>query len=255
MIILIAGMPRSGSMWSYNVTRAIVEENNKNILPKGIIIDQKKAIDDALQSNVNPSEVYVIKTHYILSDQVQTNHDLKVICNYRDVRDALLSYMRFTHSDFQKSFESMQSMMYTTDYYFEKFSSRLLKINYNEMMKDPIKIVGNMSKFLGMPASETCKARIVEKYSKNNVKKLIKELEKVNVDGHGNIVNGSYRGKYLASPNSDGTFRILDPETNFQTNHITSSQDGEWKNVFTDEQKNAVQKIADDWLKRHNFKD
>ncbi len=90
MIVFIAGMPRSGSMWVYNVTRALIRSCGKIPVPENMPPDDESRINNAFKIQLGDNEVYIIKTHKVLKPGLP---GVKIIYTYRDVRDAMLSYM------------------------------------------------------------------------------------------------------------------------------------------------------------------
>ena len=58
---------------------------------------------------------------------------------------------------------------------------------------------------------------------------------------------------YETVNNIDGSFRIIDKKTRFQSNHITSRKEGEWCDVLLEEQKEEEMKVASDWLNKYGL--
>lgn len=252
MIVFVAGMSRAGSMWTYNVVRELYKQKKFNILPDKIPVSESDLISEALNSNVLDNQVYCIKTHSMLHNPLPTKHEVKIICNYRDVRDAGLSFMRFMHGDYDGTIKAMMGMMQTTDYYINTFTDNLISIRFDDIKAEPAIIINSICEFLDLDVSEKIKLDIENKFSKAAVKKHIDKLSDIKVK-QGVVRGAKYQKNYAAVGNFDGTYRVFDKQTSFQSNHITSKKDGEWKEFFTEEQKEQINTISTAWLLRYGF--
>jgi len=240
-------------MWTYNVVRALYKSNNVTVIPEKIPKDESTLITEALQNRAVDGEVYCIKTHFRLPNPLPTQHEVKVICNVRDVRDACLSYKRFMHVDFETCLNVMNEMMIATDYYMQAFSDNRLMVRFEELGDEQLDVIGKISAFLGLSVSEKQKSGIWAAYKKSSVKKRLDEFSDIKVDEEGRIKGAKHQEKYDAVRNRDGTFRIFDKTTSFQTNHITSEKDGEWKTDFSSEQIELINRLSREWLQRYDY--
>jgi len=253
MIVLVAGPPRTGSMWTYNVTRALLLVSGKNILPHDLF-DEVAAANKAVANaaKMAPGDTYCIKAHVLPKKQPPLS--VKIINNYRDVRDAMLSYMRFMRlSDFEKGLQVAREMMSDTDHYFQYQWHNMIHIRYDDLIANPVAIVQQIDSFLGLNVALDEIEAIAMRFARHNVREMLKQLEQVVVESNGQI-EGEAHEKYASLANLDGSYRIFDKETNFQTNHITSDKPGEWRNVFTREQQEKLLQITSSWLNRYGFK-
>jgi len=53
--------------------------------------------------------------------------------------------------------------------------------------------------------------------------------------------------------NLDGSVRGYDYKTGFQSGHITSREEGEWRDALSAEQKQQVNQLTTAWLKRYGY--
>lgn len=253
MIVFVAGMPRAGSMWTYNIVRALLESKKFTVLPKDIPVDEKPLITAALQSSPVDGEVYTIKTHQRLMSPLISRHDIRIINNVRDVRDACLSFMRFTHVGFDEGLVSMQHMMDTTDYYQQSFKDNVLNIRFEQVIGQPADTIKTIAGFLDLDCSDRQIEEIEDRFSRESVKKKIDQFSRLKVDAKGAVKGAKHKAKYDAVQNKDGSFRIFDKSTSFQSNHITSKGEGEWRSVFTEEQTTRINALTADWLARYGY--
>ena len=245
-------MSRAGSMWTYNIVRELYKKKKFVILPNKIPVSESELISEALNSNVINNEVYCVKTHSILQNPLPTKHEVKIICNYRDVRDAGLSFMRFMRGDFSGVPNAMIGMMQTTDYYLNTFTSDLMPIRFDDIKNKPVDTIDDICAFLNLDISKKVKSDIDTKFSKSSVKKHIDKLSDIKIK-EGIVKGAKHQNNYAAVGNIDGTYRVFDKETSFQSNHITSKKDGEWRNHFTKEQIEQINNISREWLLKYGF--
>ena len=254
MIVFVAGMPRAGSMWTYNVTRAILEAKKISVLPKLIKVDERSIIQDALVSVENKNEVHCIKTHIKLESPIPTKHPVKIICNVRDVRDACLSYMRFMKADYEVGLQIMKIMMELTDYYISTFADNLITIRFEDVVNNPHPTIGKISDFLGVELSEIEKKEIIAKFDRSNIQKKLHELSSVKLNENGQVIDDEQKEFFDSVKKFDGTYSIFDKVTSFQSDHVTSITDGEWESYFDKNQKAMLNALSRKWLLKYGYK-
>jgi hypothetical protein len=249
-IIFIAGMPRSGSMWTYNVCRSLITAAGKTPWPDEVPLDESPAIQHALYHPPAPDQVYCIKTHF----QIPVGKpQMRIICNYRDIRDATLSYMRFMKCSFEQALAVALGSMQLTDHYLLSQDPNILPIRYDEMLNQPQQIISTLASFLTLPVESTEIEDIAQSLSRETVARQLEKLKTGKQNLESTTTDPVASGKISSVPNMDGSFRLHDSSTGFQTNHISSNRDGEWRDVFSDEEQEKLMAVASDWLRRYNF--
>lgn len=240
-------------MWAYNVVRALFGSADYTVRPAKIPVDDTALIATALHSDVQEDTVYCIKTHKVLVDPLPTEHDVRIICGLRDVRDAGLSYMRFMRTDFETCLQAMIGMMQATDYFVNSFNGNLLLIRYENISRKPLNTIDEISDFLGLSVPGETKIRIEKEFSKTRVKSILNKLSDVEVGKNGSVRDNRKQKYYAAVRNLDGSYRIFDRNTSFQSNHITSSRDGEWRDCFSKQQIERMLRISRKWLLKYGY--
>lgn len=254
MIIFVAGMPRAGSMWTFNVVRAMYEAKGFLVLPETIPPDESDLIKNALHSAVKENEVYCIKTHKQLNNSLPTQHEVKIICNIRDVRDACLSYMRFMHANFEAGIGAMNIMMRTSDYYLSTFRDNLLSVRFEGLTNNPLNVVEDISNFLKIDLSKGEKNKILKEFSKPNIQKKLSAMKKIKLDANGKVKDDELKEKFVSVENLDGTRRLYEKATAFQSDHITSTRDGEWKSLLDKNKAELLNNLTKEWLLKYGYK-
>jgi hypothetical protein len=241
-------------MWTYNVTRALLEKEGFDLIPREIPTSELDLIEEAFAKAIGPGRIYCIKTHKLLKCDL---NDTKIITNYRDVRDSMLSFMKFmrlekTDNFFDTAMKIIKGQMTTTDYYFTHFTTNL-RIRYDDIVSEPMGVIKLINKYLGLKVGQRQMLVIEERFSKKNVKKLLSNLDKVAVSKQGEIKDDKSSVHYDTVRNRDGTYRIFDKKTAFQTYHITEQGSRNWKDYFSSEQQDEINNAVSDWLVKYGF--
>jgi hypothetical protein len=249
-IIFIAGMPRSGSMWTYNVCRKLIQAAGMTPWPDSVPMDEAPVIQEALSKPPAPDQFYCIKTHF----QVPVGKpQMRIICNYRDIRDAMLSYMRFMKCSFEKGLAAAKGSMQLTDHYLQVKDPHILPVSYDDLISNPQNTIRKLADFLSLQVKPADIEAIAQALSREEVARQLKKLESIKLDDSGGVQNETRFGEYSTAQNLDGSFRVYDHDTGFQSNHISSHKDGEWRDVFTDEEKAELNAVTAEWLQRYGF--
>lgn len=242
MIVLVAGMARSGSMWVFNVTRELIQAGGAELTPQ----EAWNGLDDRIRALLSsPPETdrwHCLKTHSVYEVE---RSDVKVITTVRDVRECMLSFMRFMRCDFEQGLAAARGMMAVASYYCRLPNSKALKLNYRGVEAKPVVTAQAIARFLGLEVDPGVVSAICARYSKSEVKRLIGALPQEQELGAGK--------RFDKVKNRDGSYRMIDCRTFFQSNHITSSQKGEWRTAFTPEQQERLMAVVGEWLGAYGF--
>lgn len=250
MNVFIAGMVRAGSMWTYNVTRASLGDMGYTLVPgDDIPVNEGALLRSALQQGPVSSECYCIKSHeYLPLDILNTFY----ICNHRDVRDAMLSHMRFMKFDFEHGLKMVQAYMNLTDHYCDIPRRNVLRLAYNDMVSAPVKTVREINAFLGREIDRKTAKQIAGQFDKSRVKALLKKMENVSLDQQGGVLD-QQQAEYTSAANVDGTHRAYHRGTGFSGNHITSTKPGEWRYVLDASQQERLMDLSRHWLIKYGY--
>lgn len=246
--VWIATAPRTGSMWAYYVARQLLMAGGYSVIlpPQGLAEGQWPALSLKLAADNRPNVIFCAKVHLRLA---LTIPDWRFILTYRDVRDSVLSYMRFMHASFEQGLQAAQSMMDITDHYFQAPDSAVLKLSYGEITESPIGIARRIADFLHIPCSDAQAGEIARRVTRDRVATLV---AKYDASVRSRVAEKDV-AQYVHARNLDGSLRLVEPTTLFQSGHITSARDGEWREVFTSEQQARLSDLAATWLRRYGF--
>jgi len=218
--------------------------------PEEVPQDEAPAIRQALENPPAPDQVYCIKTHF----EVPVGKPyIRIICNYRDVRDAMLSYMRFMKCSFDKALSVARGSMKITNHYLEQKHPDVLPVRYDDIISSPQETIRLLAKFLSLTVTDKKIEDIARSLSREEVRRHLENMESQRTDAETAQEENGQPGALTTAQNLDGSVRVYDHATGFQTNHISSNSDGEWREVFSNEEKERLMAVATDWLQRYNF--
>ena len=229
----ISTVPRTGSMWLYNITREILKNSKFNVIPNQIPQQDKecyKIFNKESFLDKNDNNKYVFKVHNILKPEFPKS---KILTTIRDPREICLSFKEFMRTDFNSAFTAAKSITKFEKEYKNYDRNYLRFFRYENIEKKPIETILNIADFINCKISIKDAENISIKYNKNSVKQLIKKnndklLHKIK--NKEKIINSEII--YFSKDN----FRSFDSNTGFQTNHISNRITGDWKNFFSQDE-------------------
>lgn len=245
-------MPRSGSMWVFNIARSVLGESGKEVLPKRVPNNTEGmfACADQAASDTDPNRVWVLKVHRRLPPDAPAS---KFINTRRDPRDALVSFMRFMACDFDTALKAMAESAETTEYYATSFEPHsILRVNYDDIVRRPLTVVRDIAHFCNVQLEGDLATSIAKQFDRTSVQRLVerkeKELQRRAAAGEAipwsELVPQRYRPDEL---------RAFDLTTGFQTGHVSDYRDGDWRRLLSAEQQNRMHDVLGEWLRRNGY--
>lgn len=195
ILILSAGMPRSGSTWLYNAIRLII--NSSAQLAENFSCGWVDNVNyfDSLNKKPNPS-CTLIKMHYY--DQELVNHADYIFYSYRDLRDALASSKRVFNGE---------PLIELADEWIKEYSKWTQVANfvmkYELMLEKKEEIIQDLANILKIDIGEPAKIQkqiMQMHYGSQGDKNLV--YNEVNLLHRNHITNGKY-GTWTDSLNQE----------------------------------------------------
>ena len=246
----ISTIPRTGSMWLYNITREILKLSNINVLPIKIpkndqeffeIFDKQSLIE---QNNLNK---YVFKTHKILKPNIPKS---KILTTIRDPRDICISYKEFMKTDFDAALKESKILLKYEKIYKTYNRDYLRFFRYEDIENKSIETILEIANFIGYEISYKNAEEISLKYNKEKVKNLIKNNDEnllSKIKNKEDIDESSI--VYFSKDN----YRSFDTKTGFQTNHISNRSSGDWKKFFSSKEIEILNFEFKDFISEYKF--
>ena len=100
----VTTVPRTGSMWTFNVVRGLAQMAGRQVHPETVPIDDHSMFEiyhRATATDHVSQSIYTYKVHgklgYVLPES-------KYLTTIRDPREIIVSFMRFMKVDFENAF-------------------------------------------------------------------------------------------------------------------------------------------------------
>ena len=232
--IFISTVPRTGSMWTNNVTREIFNLKKFKALPISQLTSDEEWLN-YYQHNVlfdnTQSNRYVLKIHGKLT---KTPPRSKIVTTIRNPYDLCASYHQFMKSDLAKSITVAESIISFLDHY-KNLSSEILIIKYEDIETQPEKLIKKLASYCELSLSDDEISLICNKYKKKEIKKIIDNND-LNAKQYDISKNNEFKVLHL----KDGKKRTFDLKTGFQTGHISNRKTGEWRKVFSSQETQMI---------------
>jgi len=233
-LFICNGLLRSGSTWSYNVTRGLAQElaNQRGLKPVESAYLDLPQMEDYLSNQWKsaPGPV-VLKSHEpgpIALSLVRAGR-IKAVCTFRDPRDCVSSDLKFTGLDFDKVVNRVRSSFGSLRYY--QSTDQILLVRYEDMVKDPQRLIRRIAMHLGIEASPEVIARIHAETNIESSKKICDDVRR--------------------RPDSEVFLFAdarIDPSTRLHENHVFDGKVGRWRTEFTPEQGRWLTEYFSNWL-------
>ena len=246
----VSTMPRTGSMWLYNVTREILKLSKMNVLPIKIPKSDQMFFEifkNQSFTDQNDSNKYVFKIHDVLKPNLPRS---KILTTIRDPRDVCISFKEFMKTDFDTALKAAKDLLKYEKVY-KTFNKEYIKfIRYENIENKPIEIVLEIANFIGYKINRKNAGEISLKYNKKNIKNLIKNNDENLLS---KIKNKEDIDKSSIVYFSKDNYRSFDIKTGFQTNHISNRDSGDWKKFFSSKEIEILNFEFKDFISKYKF--
>lgn len=239
--IWVASVPRTGSMWTFNIVRDLVRSTGGRVLPE-VVPHEDEEMEAIGKAGIAASDdaTYVLKVHIPISARLEKSC---FIVTQRDPHDALVSFMRFTKCDFDYGLRFLASAI-RLDRHFATFpADRTIVLAYSDIVSRPAAVISEIGQKLSIAVDQAFADALVERYSKSRVQARLVERE---VELKAKISSKQPVDLRDFVPSMDKSIRAFDTETGFQSGHVSAYKDGDWRNILTPAQQWAVETLISD---------
>ncbi len=176
------------------------------------------------------NHIYIFHTHDIVNTRLPRS---KYICTIRNPYDICASYYQFTKCNIDKAIIVAKGHFNLTNIYKQIKSKNILINRYEDIDKNPLKAINELADFVDIKISSKQISRIESMFNKTNVQSRINYYD--------DKINKKIKSNEAIDPENviifnDKNIRAFDPQTSFQTGHISDRKIGEWRKVFTPNQ-------------------
>lgn len=244
-------MPRSGSTWVYNVVRAVLRLAGRQVFPSEVPQDPDDMFAHADQAiaDTDPNKIWILKVHRYLRPDAPRS---KFINTQRDLRDALVSFMRFMQCDFEQALKAMIESAEKTDHYRHFSPDSILHLEYMDIISQPLEAVRTISRFCDVELTEAEIRNVVTQFEKANVERLIQAKE-ADIERRARTGEPIARAEFVPQRFRPGMARAYDTATGFQSGHLSGYRDGDWRKLLTPDQRERMYIHLGEWLRRNGY--
>lgn len=236
MLVCCSGMARSGSTWSYNVSRRIAEATGMPTVAG--FYGEGDALDAYIQDrNLTefPGHV-VLKLHQPgpLLLELILQGAARNIYTIRDPRDCLCSRMTFENKAFDDSLLGVVGNLLMYNCY--ETGDGTLFVMYEAMMADSRTQIARIIDYLGVSLDADQIAAIDADAGLDHSRGVLRDLE----------AGGIAAAREIAG-------RMVDPRTCLQTGHIGHGGTGRWRDELSEAENLTAMAVLRDWLVRFEY--
>ena len=232
-IVICGGMYRSGSTWSFNVCRELVQlHGRRSGQPVASCFFNLLELDYFLNARAAslPGPV-VIKAHLLgeVTWQAIDAGRARAVVTIRDPRDCVASDMKFMSLDFEKSTERMVESL--KNFPPSHHSPHAFFVAYEQMMADRLGMIGRIAAHLGIEVNE---------------QEILETDGRTNMDASKKICRSLHEGP--AKEIDPDTGHPIDSATQLHATHIDSGKVGRWKEELSVEQVKIQNRTFEKWM-------
>jgi hypothetical protein len=248
-IVWVASMPRSASMWAFNVARSLLREAGLSVFPQTLPKSDEDMVAEARRGlrDTSPDNVWCLKVHSGLRNGSPAN---RFISTFRDPRDAVVSFMRFMRHDFETALSAATIWTQLCDHYRAFPPDLSLCLDYDRIVADPIDVAGRISNFLELDLAASDIAQAIAEFDREKIRRRTQSFR---TQAAREPMAGDVDVAEALILNADGTMRFWDPHTGFQSDHISDYRDGDWRFLLSEDQKRRLDQAIGDWLAEHGY--
>ena len=252
--IIIASPSRSGSTWTLNILKEIYINQKMNVIPQKVLRNDEDSLKYHFKNIAEGKKdtISIIKVEKILKKEDMKN--TKIIINFRDPRDAYISFynfMGYKKFKFDYMLRWINDFINSIEHHRKIFTKeQLLEINFPDINNCPLKILEQFESFLKLKIEKKTANEIINKFSKNKVSDIIKKKE--------NEIRKDFENK--KDINKDDVIvedykivRVYDAKTGFQTGHIAKYKEGDWEKYLSKMEISILNNNFRKWFKLNNL--
>jgi hypothetical protein len=170
MVVIVGGMIRSGSTFSFNVVREVLAQRGS------VDFASANSIDRSIYSRSGDRH-FILKTHAPDDDVLARIKDrsIKCICTIRRPDDAIASWIRTFASSIDQGIESIRHWLS----WYVQVSDKVLTLNFHTVDQERRSAIEKIVEYIGTPCDQIFIDALEKKYEKSEVKRKYDALAPV----------------------------------------------------------------------------
>lgn len=229
LVVLCSGMPRSGSTWSYNVCRLLLEAVLRAESFECGYHEGSQA-DEYLMRIQNSAKAHLVKLHYPGPTVIRWVNEgrVKNIFTIRHPLDALASFKEKFGDPVATAAKRLRRSLEAGDVW--RRESATLFVEFAEIMGNARQQIRRIAAYLDFDVSDELVERIHQETCLETVRKITQRM----ADTPQELVRAG---------NS-----LYDPRTQYHLGHAPKAENRDWQTELTPEEQLAAQDILGPWL-------
>lgn len=217
MLILCNGMPRSASTWSFNVVTGLLRGFN----PAQSVYGGYDEDVARFLRGIDPDATHaVLKCHSLdaVGYSLVRTGAAKAVYTWRDIADAMVSYMRMFGNDFDHALDVMDTSLRLYRFHLERGNAVIL--GYEDIMTHPEMVIELIARHLGIEGRPELIAAVNQETSLVRVREKVAQLN--SEEAQRRLIRHEHT--------------MYDPETLLNVNHIRDGSSGYGRALLSAEQ-------------------
>ena len=231
--VFCTGMPRSGSTWSYNVARLLLQEAFGADRVAASFVGEDREVDSAIKQFSSNDKILLLKFHVPPEKTFEETSSgrARTIFTYREPLNAIASLVDFFKFPLQQSVAEIDGALKCMMKW--KQVKHTVLVQFNNLTSQPDEEIRRIATHLGLTVSEEVISRVAEQTSYEAMKKYAEQLCE------------QPKEKLVREGSS-----AYDPVTLLHVDHVSQGTNRDWKTQFTVEEKQyAIQQLSQ-WLNK-----
>lgn len=225
-------------MWTFNVVRNLIGTTGRRALPE--IVPQSDQEMEAIgrAGAVAPGEdIYVLKVHSRIAADLPNSF---YVVTQRDIRDAMMSFVRFMMVDFNAGLDFVRAALPSQRHFSSFPPARSIVVEYADIVSEPSEVVGKIAQRLSIAVTPSQVETIVTRLSKPSVAARIAEKDRL-IRQRISALQPVDRREVVVLGMKE--YRAFDKETGFQTGHVSDYREGDWRQILTTAQQVQLEAV------------
>lgn len=247
-IVAVCTVPRTGSMWLFNVARALAREAGFTVEPDPVPQSNEEMIaaGDAARRSMDARRFWVIKLHHFVKPGAR---GIKVLSAHRDPRDLMVSWMDFMKGDFERALKVAEAMDVVHRVYGGADPRHAMVVPYAEIERNPVGLIRRIADFTQLKVPFAAVSSIAAAHSREAVRARIAAMEATHA-ARAAAGQAPEPGEVVDLP---GARRAFDPATGFQSGHVSGRASGDWRRRLSPEQQARANEVLREVIARFGY--
>jgi hypothetical protein len=241
MVVLCAGMFRSGSTWQYQVTVELAQRSGRPFRAHGM--PHQKLVPGLVGDHAGDGVLHIIKTHTpdVIIREYLDHDGVRVLFSERDFRDVVYSMMHKLNASFEVAVRQWRVVENAriNEVFWTMARNKVVQ-SYADWMADARPFARAIAALMDIAVDDAAVEAIVKKFCLESQKReTARVADRLRRDG----VNLEDRKNTFQS----------DPHSLLHWNHIRQGRQGHWRDLATAEEKQVLLKLCGDWLIKRGY--